>query len=137
MLCGWLAGKPLAQERITAWKAELLRRGYAARTVNSMLAAVNGFCAFMRWPLRARYLKVQRQIFRDAARDLTRGDYEKLAETAMRTGQRRLALVMETICATGIRVSELRYITVTTSKPCLPGAQEATRAVNVRMCASS
>lgn len=115
MLCGWLAGKPLAQERITAWKAELLRRGYAARTVNSMLAAVNGFCAFMRWPLRARYLKVQRQIFRDAARDLTRGDYEKLAETAMRTGQRRLALVMETICATGIRVSELRYITVTTA----------------------
>lgn len=115
MLCGWLAEKPLAQERITAWKAELLRRGYAARTVNSMLAAVNGFCTFMRWPLRARYLKVQRQIFRDAARDLTRGDYEKLAETAMRTGQRRLALVMETICATGIRVSELRYITVTTA----------------------
>lgn len=116
MLCGWLAGKPLAQERITAWKAELLRRGYAARTVNSMLAAVNGFCTFMRWPLRARYLKVQRQIFRDAARDLTRGDYEKLLTTAEKSGQRRLELLMETLCATGIRVSELRYITAEAAK---------------------
>lgn len=116
MLCGWLAGKPLAQERITAWKAELLRRGYAARTVNSMLAAVNGFCAFMRWPLRARYLKVQRRLFRDTARELTRTDYEKLLTTAEKSGQRRLELLMETLCATGIRVSELRYITAEAAK---------------------
>ena len=116
MLCGWLAGKPLAQERITAWKAELLRRGYAARTVNSMLAAVNGFCAFMRWPLRARYLKVQRRLFRDTARELTRTDYEKLLTTAEKSGQRRLELLMETLCATGIRVSELRYITTEAAK---------------------
>ena len=66
----------------------------------------------MRWAIRARYLKVQRSAFRDAARELTREDYEKLLRTAEKTGQRRLGLLMETLCATGIRVSELRYITV-------------------------
>ena len=57
-------------------------------------------------------MKVQRSAFRDAARELTREDYEKLLRTAEKTGQRRLGLLMETLCATGIRVSELRYITV-------------------------
>lgn len=115
LLQKWLRGRAVNQELLNGWRAALLAEGYAARTVNSMLAAANGLCKCMGWPVRVRFLKVQRQIFRDAARDLTRGDYEKLAETAMRTGQRRLALVMETICATGIRVSELRYITVTTA----------------------
>lgn len=114
-LAQYLDGGAVTQESVGRWRDSLLSHGYAPATINSMLAAVNGFCGFLRLPVRVRFLKVQRQIFRDAARDLTRGDYEKLAETAMRTGQRRLALVMETICATGIRVSELRYITVTTA----------------------
>ena len=93
------------------WRAELAGR-YAAQTVNSMLAAANGFCSFMRWAVRARYLKVQRAAFRDAARELTRTDYERLLRTAEGSGQRRLALAMECLCATGVRVSELRYFTV-------------------------
>lgn len=112
LLHRWLAGRALTQELIAAWKAELLQRGNAAQTVNSKLAAVNGFCGFMCWAIRARYLKVQRSAFRDAARELTRGGYEKLLRTAEKTGQQRLGLLMETLCATGIRVSELRYITV-------------------------
>ena len=110
-LRAWLAGRGLTQELLNDWRAELAGR-YAAQTVNSMLAAANGFCSFMRWAVRARYLKVQRAAFRDAARELTRTDYERLLHTAEGSGQRRLALAMECLCATGVRVSELRYFTV-------------------------
>ena len=110
-LRAWLAGRGLTQELLNDWRAELAGR-YAAQTVNSMLAAANGFCSFMRWAVRARYLKVQRAAFRDAARELTRTDYERLLRTAEGSGQRRLALAMECLCATGVRVSELRYFTV-------------------------
>ncbi len=59
-----------------------------------------------------KFLKVQRRLFRDARRELNRAEYARLLDTAQRQGQERLALLMETICATGIRVSELRYITL-------------------------
>ena len=85
---------------------------YSAQTVNAMLAAVNCFCKFAGTPFRLRFLKVQRAAFRDAARDLTRADYERLLAAARSSGRERLGLVMETLCGTGIRVSELRYITV-------------------------
>ena len=110
-LAVWLDGRGVTQELLNAWKGELALR-YSARTVNAMLAAVNCFCKFAGTPFRLRFLKVQRAAFRDAARDLTRSDYERLLGAAERTGQRRLGLVMETLCGTGIRVSELRYITV-------------------------
>lgn len=107
----WLDGRGVTQKLLNAWKGELALR-YSARTVNAMLAAVNCFCKFAGLPFRLRFLRVQRAMFRDAARDLTRADYERLLGAAERTGQRRLGLVMETLCGTGIRVSELRYITV-------------------------
>ena len=107
----WLDGRGVTQELLNAWKGELALR-YSARTVNAMLAAVNCFCKFAGLPFRLRFLRVQRAMFRDAARDLTRADYERLLGAAEHTGQRRLGLVMETLCGTGIRVSELRYITV-------------------------
>ena len=59
-----------------------------------------------------KHLRVQRQLFRDSARELSREEYARLVETARRLGRGRLSLLMETICATGIRVSEVRYITV-------------------------
>ena len=107
----WLDGRGVTQELLNAWKGELALR-YSARTVNAMLAAVNCFCKFAGLPFRLRFLRVQRAMFRDAARELTRTDYERLLRTAEGSGQRRLGLVMETLCGTGIRVSELRYITV-------------------------
>ncbi len=61
---------------------------------------------------RAKYFHVQRRMFRDDSRDLTQGEYQRLLETARRSGEKRLELAMETIGATGIRVSELAYITV-------------------------
>ena len=79
------------------------------------LAALNGLFHFLGWnEVRAKFLKIQRKMFRDSGRELTRADYDALVAAAHERGQERLALLMETICATGIRVSEVRYITVET-----------------------
>lgn len=108
----WLGGRPVSKENSTGWKAHLLNRGYAPRTVNSMLAAVNSFFRFAGWNIKVKFLKIQRQLFRDATRELSRAEYTQLLAAARSNGQERLALIMETLCATGIRISELCYITV-------------------------
>ena len=103
----------MTKEEVTAWRDALLARGLTPSTVNSMLAAVNGFFRFTgREDCRVKFLKVQRRLFRDAGRELTRDEYERLLAAAGNSGQRRLELLMEAICATGIRVSEVRYLTV-------------------------
>ncbi|MDO4282001.1 MAG: tyrosine-type recombinase/integrase [Peptococcaceae bacterium] len=109
----WLAGRTVTKERVSAWKTSLIEAGYAPTTINAMLASVHSFFVFTGWgDYRVKYLRIQRRLFRDKARELSRADYERLVATAQARGQRRLALVIETIAATGIRVSELRYITV-------------------------
>lgn len=109
----WLGGAPVTKERTAAWKEHLTVRRYAPATVNAMLAALNSLLGFLGFPeCRVKFLRVQRRLFRDAARELNRTDYDRLVETARSRGQERLALLMETICATGIRVSEVKYITV-------------------------
>ena len=108
----WLGGRPVRKENSTGWKAHLLNRGYAPRTINSMLAAVNSFFRFAGWNIKVKFLKIQRQLFRDATRELNRAEYTQLLAAARSNGQERLALIMETLCATGIRISELCYITV-------------------------
>lgn len=108
----WLDGRSVTKEIVTGWK-EQLQTEKAASTVNGALAALNGLFRFLGWEdCRVRFLKVQRRLFRDSRRELTRNDYEQLITTARERGQDRLALLMETICATGIRVSEVQYITV-------------------------
>ena len=109
----WLDGRTLTRETAAGWREDLLRRGRAPVTVNSMLSAVNRFLRFLgREDCRIAFLRVQRKIFRSQDRELTRAEYQKLLETARSLGQERLELLMETICSTGIRVSEVRYITV-------------------------
>ena len=111
-LMAFLDGRPITKGAVIAWK-ERLADMYAPATVNSMLAAANGFFLFMDWPkLSVRPLKVQRPLFRDESREMTRAEYVRLVEAARRQGNERLALLLQTICATGIRVSELRFITV-------------------------
>lgn len=112
----WLDGRAVTKETAAGWKSHLSHRDYAPRTINSMLAALNSFFRFMDWNIKVRFLKVQRQIFRDSAKELTKGEYDRLLTAARESGQERLALIMETLCATGIRVSELRYITVEAAK---------------------
>lgn len=112
----WLDGRAVTKETAAGWKSHLSHRGYAPRTVNSMLAAVNGFCRFAGLPIKLKFLSIQRQIFRDSSRELTKEEYDRLLAAARESGQERLALIMENLCATGIRVSELRYITVEAAK---------------------
>ena len=113
IFAAWLNGTPATKEQAAGWKEYLISQGYAPTTINSMLAALNGLFRFLGWDeCRVKFLKVQRRLFRDAGRELTRPEYEHLLETAKERGQDRLVLLMEAICATGIRVSEVRYITV-------------------------
>ena len=103
----------MTKELVIQWKTLLLEAGYVPRTVNAMLSAVNGFFSFLEWEeCRVKFLKIQRQMFRDESKDLGVGEYRRLVDTAYRTGKERLGLVIETICGTGIRVSELKYITL-------------------------
>ena len=86
---------------------------HAPATVNSILAAVNGFFRFMGWKdIAVKLLKIQKALFCDERRELTRAEYARLVSAAQKAGNERLSLVMQTICATGTRVSELRFITV-------------------------
>lgn len=107
-----LAGRPVTKAALIGWKEELAQR-HAPATVNSMIAAVNGFLRFMGWrECAVKLLNIQKSPFCDEGRELTRSEYVRLVRAAELDGNRRLTLVLQTICATGIRVSELKFITV-------------------------
>ena len=109
----WLDGRAVTRELAAEWKEHLLSNGLAPTTINSMLAAINSLFRFLGWDeCRVKFLKIQRRLFRDARKELSRPEYAQLLETARSRGQERLALLMEAICATGIRVSEVKYLTV-------------------------
>lgn len=112
----WLAGQPVTKELGAAWREHLLATGHEPVTVNSMLAALNRYVSHRGQNWKVKFLKIQRRVFRDAARELNRDEYEKLVETAKAEGQERLALLMEAICSTGIRVSEVKYLTVAAAR---------------------
>ena len=109
----WLGERPVDRELAAGWKAHLAEAGYAPATINAALSALNGLFGFLGWQeCRVKFLKVQRRLFREAGRELTRTEYQKLLAAARAAGRERVALLAETLCATGIRVSEARYITV-------------------------
>lgn len=106
--CSHLAGRRIRKEETVAYK-EYLTGQYAPASVNSMLIAINRFLRFL--GLRdccVKLLKIQRQIFCNEDKELTTKELHRLVKAA---GNTRLALVIQTICGTGIRVSELQYIT--------------------------
>ncbi len=109
----WLEGGPVSKAAAAAWKEYLVARGYAPATVNAMLAALNSLLTFLGWrDCRVRFLRIQRPLFRADSRELTREEYARLLAAARGTGRERLALLLEAVCATGIRVSEVRCLTV-------------------------
>lgn len=108
----WLNERPLCKTNVLAWRAHLQEKGYAPGTINTMLAALHSYFRFAEiTDCSVKYLRVQRTLFRDSDRALSLDDYHRLVRAAHSTGQHQLALIIETICATGIRVSELRHIT--------------------------
>ena len=109
----WLGDREICKELTAEWKAYLAEQGYAPASINAMLSALNSLLAYLDLnDCRVKFLKIQRRLFRDDSRELTRAEYLRLLETARALGRERLALLMETICATGIRVSEVQNITV-------------------------
>ena len=108
----WQGRRKVTKETVSEWKEQLRQSGYKPETVNGKLSAVNKFLSCMGWgECCVKYLKIQRRLFRSTGRELTKDEYTRLVETARGLGKTRLALLIETICATGIRVSEVKYIT--------------------------
>lgn len=108
----WLGDRELGKNELIAWKEELVNNGYAPITVNSMLSALNKYVKFIgHADFCVSFLRIQRKLFREQSKELSKSDYEKLLGAASK-GKPQIALIIETIGATGIRVSELKYITV-------------------------
>lgn len=103
----------ITKETVIAYKNKLLTDNYAARSINSMLASLNSLFSFLSWAdCRVKSIKLQRQIYCPEEKEMTKAEYLRLVNTAKRKGNERLSLLIQTICGTGIRVSELQYITV-------------------------
>ena len=103
----------ITKDAVIAYKQNLIDNGYAVRSINSMLASLNSLFSFLGWyELRVKSLKVQQQVFCPEEKELTKAEYERLCRTAERKQNQRLCLILQTICGTGIRVSELQFITV-------------------------
>ena len=108
----WLGKQDLCKTSVLAYKSHLCER-YAPASVNAALSSLNRFFAFAeRYDLKVKSLKIQRQVFASADRELTKPEYERLLQAARQRKNCRLYLLMQTICSTGIRVSEVRHITV-------------------------
>ena len=112
----WLDGSSVTKETAADYKKHLPGIGRVATGVNAVIAALNSFFTFMGWNIKLKPLKVQRQTFRDKDRELSKAEYIRLLNAARSKGNERLNLLLQTICSTGIRVSELRYITVEAAK---------------------
>lgn len=106
------AGKRVDKQAVREYKECLLKR-YAVSSVNSMLTALNGFFRYVGWhECRVRTVRTQRALFCAPEKELTKKEYLRLLAAAERESNQRLNLLMQTLCSTGIRVSELPYITV-------------------------
>ena len=108
---GFVGGQKVTKEVVMAYKQSLLEKGYAVRSINSMLASLNSFLNFQGWQdCKVKSLKLQNSVYCPEEKELTKAEYLRLLAAAK--SQPRLRLILETICGTGIRVSELRFFTV-------------------------
>lgn len=112
----WVHSQSLEKSLVLDYKQYLVEH-YAPASVNSMLSSLNSFFDYMNWyELKVKTLKIQKQLFVDDTKELSKLEYEKLLKAAQSRKNERLYLLMQTICSTGIRVSELRYVTVESLK---------------------
>lgn len=117
-LMTYAQGQSISKEMLLQYKERLEKCGqYKISSINSYLAAVNHFCEVMGWTdIRVKMLKVQREAFIPENKEITMHEYQKLIKAAYKKGDERLALIIETLGSTGIRISELKYITVESLK---------------------
>lgn len=108
----WLGKRELNKYAVLEYK-EHITKSYAVASVNSMLSSINSFFACNEWyDLRVKAIKVQKQLFLNKEKELTKAEYERLLNASQAKRNKRLYYLMQTICSTGIRVSELKFITV-------------------------
>ena len=109
----FVAEREVTKELAIAYKQKLIDDGYAVRSINSMLASINSLFSFLGWyDCKVKAIKLQRQIFCSEDKELTKAEYLRLINAAQQKKNDRLNLIIQTICGTGIRVSELKFITV-------------------------
>ncbi|MGN1193240.1 MAG: tyrosine-type recombinase/integrase [Dorea sp.] len=107
----YVGNMEITKEKVMAYKKTLIEKGYAVRSINSMLASLNSLFDFFGWSdCKVKNIKMQHQAYCEEEKELTKAEYLRLLNAAK--DRPRLRLVLETICGTGIRVSELRYFTV-------------------------
>ena len=112
----WLGGREMSKELTVKYKEELKEK-YELSSVNTILSSLNSYFDWIGHPeYKIKNIKIQKDDFADPNRELTKEEYERLLQTAYEEGKYRIYYVMQTICATGIRVSELKFITVETVK---------------------
>lgn len=114
----FLSGKSLTKELLIQYKENLERSGrYTAISINSFLAAANSFCEQMGWQeMRIKMIKIQRQSFESEESELTTEEYHRLIKAAAESKNERIALIIQTIGSTGIRIGELKFVTVESLK---------------------
>lgn len=103
---GWLGSAALCKIKVLEYKEYIIAK-YAPASVNSILSSLNSFFEYAgELALKVKTLKIQKQIFANNEKELTKAEYGRLLAAAKSRGNRKLFLLMQTICATGIRVSE-------------------------------
>lgn len=108
----WAIGRKLEKTLVLEYKQYLVNN-YAPTSVNSILSSINSFFGYNEWyELKVKSLKIQKQIFADKEKELTKNEYERLLKTAKKKNNEQLYMLMQTICSSGISVSELCAITV-------------------------
>lgn len=108
----FIGEEPVTKELVLLWKAGLRER-ITPVTINCAIAALNGFFKYYGWKdCQIKFLKISKNSFYPERKELSKQEYKRLVKTALAKGNERLALVLETICASGIRVSELSFITM-------------------------
>ena len=113
----WLAGSDVDKLKVLGYKEYLINANYAPASVNSVLSSLNSFFEFNEWHgLKVKMLKIQKQIFAERSKELTKAEYERLLDAAKQKKNERLYYLMQTICSSGIRVSELSAITIDSVK---------------------
>ena len=112
LFCRYAAGRVLDKKMVMEWKV-YLKKQMAPATVNGALAALNGLLRHQRWDdCAVKLVRVKQCVFYPEQKELTREEYARMVRTAEQTGNERMAMLLRTICVTGIRISELRFITV-------------------------
>lgn len=110
---GFTDGTAIEKGKVSAYKKHLQETNYAPRSINSMLASLNSLFSYLGWAdCKVKLIKIQQKIYCPEEKELTKAEYIRLVNTAKLKGNERLNLILQTICGTGIRVSELQFITV-------------------------